>query len=93
MENKCEPIQYSLDCPPGSILCLCSFYIVSLFFLPTIFNPHAPTLEQRTQQTSPPHVGPQQTISQHGTPTDTQPHSPLAILLHPRAASFVYRSG
>ena len=37
-------IQYSLNFPAGTILCLCVSFL-SLFFLPNISNPHAPTLE------------------------------------------------
>ena len=44
MENKHGHIQYSLDCPPGSVLCL-SISFVSLFLLPNFSNPHAPILE------------------------------------------------
>ena len=37
-------IQYLLSCPPVTILCLCVSFL-SLFLLPNISIPHAPTLE------------------------------------------------
>lgn len=44
IENKCGQIQYSLDYPPNSILCLClSLSFVSLFCLSSVSNLHTPT--------------------------------------------------
>lgn len=59
MENKHRCIEYSLGCPPGSILCLCiSFTSLSLIY--NISNPHMPTLECvnpiETEPQSPQHV-------------------------------------
>lgn len=42
MKNQCRWIQYSLSCPPNSVLCLYVFCIC--FFLADISNPHSPTL-------------------------------------------------
>lgn len=39
-------IQDLLSCPPGTILCLCVSFL-SLFLLPNVSNPHAPSLECR----------------------------------------------
>ena len=47
MENKCRCIQYSLNCPPGSILCFCISFL-SLFFLSNFYNPHTPYPDIRT---------------------------------------------
>lgn len=68
-EKKCGPIQYSLDCPPGSILCLGSFHFVSLLLLSAISNTHAPILEH----VSPVEAGPRQMLRRCGTPTDDAP--------------------